>query len=84
MKAIDSVRTFIVENFLYGEYGQVGNDTSFLESRTIDSMGVLELVSFLEYAFDIRVEDDELVPENLDSLQNIERYLEHKLNGNSP
>lgn len=49
--------------------------TSFLDTGIIDSTGVLELVSFLEEQFDITVEDSELVPENLDSIDNLVRYL---------
>ncbi len=73
------VRQFIVENFLFEEAGSLKEDTSFLESGIIDSTGVLELVSFLEERFGIRVEDDELVPENLDSIENVVNYVARKL-----
>ncbi|MBW1982975.1 MAG: acyl carrier protein [Deltaproteobacteria bacterium] len=73
------VRTFVIENFLFGEEADFEEDSSFLENSIIDSTGVLELVSFLEQTFHIVVEDDELVPENLDSLNNVVRYLEGKL-----
>ncbi len=73
------VRQFIVENFLFEEAGSLKEDTSFLESGIIDSTGVLELVSFLEERFGIRVEDDELVPENLDSIENVANYVARKL-----
>ncbi len=75
----DEIRAFIVENFLMGEDStSLKGDTSFLEEGIIDSTGVLELVGFLEETYDIRVEDEELVPENLDSIDNIARYLEQK------
>jgi len=54
------------------------DSTSFLDTGLIDSTGVLELVDFLEEQFDISVEDSELVPENLDSIDNLSRYLEVK------
>jgi acyl carrier protein len=55
------------------------DDTSFLEEGIIDSTGVLELVGFIEEDFSITVEDEELVPENLDSINNVTTYLERKL-----
>jgi len=54
------------------------DDSSFLEEGVIDSTGVLELVGFLEENYEIKVEDEELIPENLDSIKNICAYLETK------
>ena len=54
-------------------------DTSFLEEGIIDSTGILELVMFLEETYQIKIEDDELVPENMDKLQNIAQFLDRKL-----
>jgi len=79
MDLITGVRAFIVENFLYGEDGNLGEDTSFLENGIVDSTGILELIAFLEENFRIRVEDDEVVPENLDSLSSLAKYLTRKL-----
>jgi len=73
------VRQFIIENFLFEESSILGEETSFLESGIIDSTGVLELVSFLEEKFGIKIEDDELVPENLDSISNVASFLGKKL-----
>ena len=81
MQEVDKVRDYIIENFLYGEEGKLTDETSFLGSSIIDSTGVLELVNYLEETFKIKVEDNEIVPENLDSLKNIEKYLKNKLNG---
>lgn len=53
-----------------------------MQKGIIDSTGVLELIAYLEDTFGITVEDDEVIPENLDSLQNISHYLESKLGGN--
>lgn len=70
---------FVVDNFLLGQ-DDVGlaDDASFLDLGIIDSTGVLELVSFLERRYVITVEDDELVPENLDSIDNLAGFLERK------
>jgi len=74
------IRNFIVENFLFGDTANPLNDEdSFLENGIIDSTGVLELVSHLEATFEIKVEDEELIPDNLDSIANVVRYLERKL-----
>jgi len=75
----DKARAFIVENFLYGNDGNLKDETSFLEGGILDSTGVLELVSFLEETFSIHVEGDDLVPENLDSLNNLQAYVEKRI-----
>lgn len=83
MSYINTVREFVIENFLFGDDGQLKEDTSFLRSCIIDSTGVLELVSFLEQTYGIIIEDDELIPENLDSLSKIDMFLKTKLDGKS-
>ena len=82
MNHSSKVREFVVENFLFGEGASLKEDTSFLEEGVVDSTGILELVMFLEETYSIKVEDDEVVPENLDNLQNIARFLDRKLNRN--
>lgn len=73
------VRAYVVDHFLFGQGGdKLGSDDSFLEKGLIDSTGVLEVVMFLEERFGIKVQDDELVPENLDSLVRIARFVERK------
>ena len=72
------IRSFVVENFLFGNDEGLKNDTSFLDDGIIDSTGILELVNFLEEEFSISVDDEELVPENLDSIDNVVSYLERK------
>lgn len=74
----NQVRTYIVDNFLFGDDAGLEDDTSFLESGMIDSTGILEVISFLEETFFIKVLDDELIPENLDSISNIAGYLDRK------
>jgi acyl carrier protein len=73
------IREFIIENFLFGNANGLKDETSFLEEGIIDSTGVLELVTFLEENFDIQVADEELIPENLDSINNVTNYLERKI-----
>ena len=72
------IRHFIVENFLFGDDEGLDNDTSFLETGVIDSTGILELVTFLDETFNIEIEDEELLPENLDSINNIAAFLSRK------
>ena len=59
------IKEFIIENFLFGNADGLQDDTSFLEEGIIDSTGVLELVTFIEETFSVQVEDEELIPENL-------------------
>ena len=73
------VRQFILDNFLFGRTEvEVSSDASFLDLGIIDSTGVLELVTFLEDKYQIKIEDEELVPANLDSLNGITRFVEAK------
>lgn len=77
------IKEFIVENFLFGNADGLENMTSLLGEGIIDSTGVLELITFLEEEFDIEVDDDELVPDNLDSINNITAFLQRKTNNNN-
>ncbi len=78
-ETIAAIRKFIFDNFLFdaGE-DELGNDDSFLEQGIIDSTGVLELVEWLEETFDISVDDEELIPENLDSVNRLAAYVSRK------
>ncbi len=74
------VKTFVIDNFLMSSRaGDLGDDTSFLERSILDSTGFLELIAFLEDRFGIQVADEEMVPDNLDSLNAIESYVHRKL-----
>jgi acyl carrier protein len=75
----DKLKTFIIENFLFGSEDGLKDETSFLEEGIIDSTGILELVTFLEEEFSITIEDEELVPENLDSINNVTAFMERKI-----
>ncbi len=75
----EQVRAYIVDNFLFGDDSGLEDSTSFLESGMIDSTGILEVISFLEEQFSIKVHDEELIPENLDSIGNIVGFLGAKM-----
>lgn len=74
------VREFIQDNFIMGaRAAEFGPADSFLDLHLIDSTGFLELITYLEETFGITVKDEEMLPENLDSLQAIDAYLARKL-----
>lgn len=79
MRESEIIRAFIIDNFLFGEDRGLTDDSSFLEEGFIDSTGVMQLVSFLEDEFSIRVNDEELTPENLDSINRVTDFIERKL-----
>ncbi|PKL39660.1 MAG: acyl carrier protein [Spirochaetae bacterium HGW-Spirochaetae-1] len=75
----DQIINFIKENFVAGRKDvSLGPEESLIESGVIDSTGVLELVMFLEETFGIEIDDEELVPENLDSINNLVNFLKKK------
>ena len=74
------MREFISSNFLAGDKSiTLVDSNSFLEAGIIDSVGILELVAFLEEKFQIEVEDEEIVPENFDSVNQLVAYVDSKL-----
>ena len=78
-KYTTEIRDFIVNNFLFGEAGSLENETSFMDSGTLDSTGVLELVTFLESTYAVKVQDKEMVPENLDSINRAAAFVARKI-----
>ncbi len=79
MELEHDVRAFVVENFLLGNGDGLSSSQSLLDAGVIDSTGVLELVSFLEKTYQIRIDDEDLVPENLDSISSITQFVQRKL-----
>jgi acyl carrier protein len=74
------IRNYILENFLYtSDQGKLKNTDSFLEDGIVDSTGILELLMFVEETFGIKVEDEEVLPDNFDSVERLQRYVETKL-----
>lgn len=74
-----AIREFITTNFYVADDSSLTDDTSLLESGTVDSTGVLEIISFLEERFSIKVADAEMVPDNLDSIGKIVSFLSRKV-----
>ncbi len=68
-----------MENYLLAGQASLSNDDSFLEKGIFDSTGILELVSFVENKYSVELEPEELVPENLDSIASLARFLQRKL-----
>jgi len=73
------LRRFVVDNFLYGREQKFSDEDSLMELGFLDSTGVLELVNFLEKKYGIVVEDADLLPENLDSIGNLARFVSRKV-----
>jgi acyl carrier protein len=74
------IRQFVTDNFLFGQASiRLSNYDSFLDQGIIDSTGVLELVAFLEEKYQIKIEDNELTPQYLDSIHKLVKFLETKV-----
>jgi len=76
-----TIREYILENYLFTEdQSALADDVSFMDEGIIDSTGVMELIAFLKEEFDVDVEDDEMIPENLDSVDNLVAFIAKKRN----
>ncbi len=74
------LKEFLISNFLFSEDAvQFNDEDSFLEKGIIDSTGILELIEYLEDTYSIAIEDNELIPENLDSMNNVDAFIARKL-----
>lgn len=78
MELTEKIRSFIVDNFLFGDAEGLENEASLLAAGVIDSTGFMELVTYLEDEFGIHVEDQDIVPENLDAISSIAAFTERK------
>jgi len=79
----DELRRFVTENFMFGKVGNgFADGDSFLERGIIDSTGVMELVAFLEEQYGIKLHDEDLIPDNLDSINGLARFVESRLQPN--
>ncbi|MDA8170999.1 MAG: acyl carrier protein [Nitrospiraceae bacterium] len=82
MQIRTDIRDFLIENFLYGQDGgRLKEDVSLLETGLIDSTGILELVSFIEDKYGVTVNDNELVPDNFDSINKLAHFILKKIGG---
>ena len=79
------IRSYILENFLYtSDVSKLRNDDSFREEGILDSTGILELLMFVEETFGVQVDDEEVIPENFDSVDRLMRYILQKTGEAAP
>ena len=79
MSVEQKLRKIVTETFLVGgDGGELGGNDSFIETGIIDSTGILQLVEFVEQVFGFKVEDEDLIPENLDSINRLVAFVERK------
>lgn len=79
MSVRQPLRDYILENYLFtDDQGALADGDSFLEKGIIDSTGIMEVIYFLEDEFGITVDDEDMIPENLDSVDNIVAFVERK------
>ncbi|UGX99208.1 acyl carrier protein [Bradyrhizobium sp. 215_C5_N1_1] len=76
----EQIRAFLTSNFYISDIASLNDDASLLDQGIIDSTGVLEVVGFIETTFGIAVDDNEILPENLDSIRGMARYIASKVN----
>lgn len=82
MSIEDKVRSYVLENFLFtDDQSMLNSSDSFMGKGIIDSTGILEVIDYLAEEFGITVDDDEMIPANLDSVDNIKAYVERKQAG---
>jgi acyl carrier protein len=78
MELKQQLRDFVTANFYVAEPASLDERASLLEHGIIDSTGVLEVIAFIEETFGITVDDSEMLPENLDSLERIAAFVTRK------
>lgn len=73
------VREYILDNFLFtDDQNALSSEDSFMNKGIVDSTGMLEIIYFIEDEFEMSVDDEEMVPENLDSVNNIVEFINRK------
>jgi len=72
------IRTFIETNFIIESTVDLKDDDSLLQLQIVDSTGFLELIHFVESTFGVKVDDEEMVPENLETIDNIAQFISRK------
>lgn len=85
MQTVDpsTIREFIVDTFLFGDADGLEDDTSFMGSGLIDSMGILKVANFIERTYDIKLRPDQFIPDNLDSVNNIAGFVSRTLSADA-
>jgi acyl carrier protein len=76
---VNELREFMATNFLFSDDFALGDADSFLHAGILDSMGVLQIIFFLEERYRITLADEEIIPDNLDSIQRLKRFVDGKL-----
>ncbi len=79
MQIENQIRDFILKNLYYAEDSFIGDDESFLETGVVDSMGVMELVGFIQFEYGLEVAQEEIVVENFDSIRKLANFVRRKL-----
>ena len=74
----EQIRTFVTSNFYVADPASLSDQASLLDMGIIDSTGVLEVILFIEETFGVKVEDNEMLPDNLDSIERIANYVKRK------
>lgn len=74
-----AIREFIAETFLFGDDSGLENNTSFMETGLIDSMGVLQIADFLKQTYSVTIREEQFIPDNLDSIERITRFVNQSL-----
>ena len=74
----NKLRDFIAETFLFGDKSKLADGDSFMQKGIIDSTGVLELANFVESEYSFSIADDEMIPDNLDSIVNLSKFIARK------
>ena len=78
MENREKIRQFITTNFYVADPAALQDDTSLLDQGLVDSTGILEVITFLEAEFQVKVADEEMLPENLDSIAHLAAFVERK------
>jgi acyl carrier protein len=82
MTVEETIKNFVTSSFILEDNpAPLDNDRSFLDSGIIDSTGILELVSFIEEQYGLKIEDEDLIPDNLDSVNKVVKFINRKLEG---
>jgi acyl carrier protein len=84
MKTEQQIREFIIKNLYYTEDNPIADEDSFLETGVVDSMGVMELVAFVQSEFGVEVSQQEIVVENFDSIRKLADFVRRKLPPKEP
>lgn len=83
MNVQEVIKSYIVDNILFSDDGKLTEDVSFQRSGLLDSTGFLGLITFAEERFAVTIADDEVIPENFDTLRRMAGFIERKMNGNT-